>query len=169
MKGIFARTLAAAALALAAGCASFEAERRSRFVDENRRFIHVEYGRDEKAHETTFTTPTGVRLPFKSGLKVRVTTPDGKTFTAYRNMSVAGVLYKTDDGKWEYFEEGTGCALAELAPDGSGYILRFQGVMCATERNPDYEPKRPKIRSSSIPVINSPGNTSAKGADGGAK
>ena len=148
---IFRIGAAVLSLAALAGCTSFEVERTSRFVDENRRYITVEYGKE--AHETTFVTPTGVRLPFKSNLKVRVTTPDGDCFTAFQNMSVAGVLYKTDDGRWEYFEKGTGCALAEMAPEKDGYLLRFQGVLCATERNPVYEPKKPKIRSSSIPVI----------------
>ena len=46
-------------------------------------------------------------------------------------MSPRGVLYKTDDGHWEYYEEGTGSILAERAADGDGYEMRFQGVLCA--------------------------------------
>ena len=88
-------------LATAAGCASFEPLRENQFVDENRRFLLVEYGKGE-VRETEFVTPTGVRLPFKSALKVRVTLPDGEQFIAYQNMSVVGNLYFTEDRHWEY-------------------------------------------------------------------
>lgn len=130
----------------AGGCTTFEPLRESQFVDENRRYILVEYAKGE-IRETEFTTPTGVRLPFKSALQVRVTLPDGKQFIAYQNMSLVGNLYFTEDRKWEYFEEGTGCILAELAADGDGYLPRFQGVLC---RNGSVKPvaeRKPSIRS----------------------
>ena len=136
-------------LALATcGCAtsSFKPLRESQFVDENRRYILVEYGKGD-VRETEFTTSTGVRLPFKSSLQVRVTLPDGEQFVAYQNMSPMGNLYLTEDRKWEYFEEGTGCILAEQAADGDGYLMRFQGVLC---RNGSVKPvteRKPRIRA----------------------
>ena len=133
-------------LATAAGCASFEPLRENQFVDENRRFLLVEYGKGE-VRETEFVTPTGVRLPFKSALKVRVTMPDGEQFIAYQNMSVVGNLYFTEDRHWEYFEEGTGCSLAEQVPDKSGYLMRFQGVLCRNGRTKPIESRKPRIRS----------------------
>lgn len=132
-------TLSAFALgAFCAGCATwcFDAERSARFVDENARYIHVDYGKEE--HESTFVTPHGVTLPFRSKLKVLVTMPDGERFVAYHVMSPAGVLYKPDDGSWEYFEEGTSCIVGQRDPDAKdgSYILRFRGVMCANLRPP---------------------------------
>ena len=85
-------------LTAAAGCAtwSFKPLRENQFVDEEHRYLLVEYGKGEM-RETEFTTPTGVRLPFKSALQVRVTLPDGDQFVAYQNMSVVGNLYMTED------------------------------------------------------------------------
>ena len=140
------RTVLFACLAAFAGCTSFEPLRENQFVDENRRYLLVEYGKGE-VRETEFTTPTGVRLPFKSALQVRVTTPSGDQFVAYQNMSVEGNVYITEDRRWEYFEKGTGCILAELAPEGDGYLMRFQGVLCrnGSTRKPAGE-RKPRIR-----------------------
>jgi hypothetical protein len=99
----------------------------------------VDYGREE--HESTFVAPNGLELPFRTKLKVRVTAPDGRRFVAWQVMSPRGVLYMTDDKHWEYFEEGTGCVLAERSDDGDGYELRFQGVLCANLK-PVEESKR---------------------------
>ena len=143
------RTFLAAAVAAAlfcAGCSSFDAERSSQFVDDGNRLVRVEYARGD-FHETEFVTQTGVRLPFKSKLKVRVTLWDGSSFVAYQNMSPVGNLYFTEDRHWEYFEEGTGCILAEQVPDKSGYLMRFQGVLCRNGSVKPLESRQPRIRS----------------------
>ncbi len=131
-----------ACAALLAGCATwtFTPIRSARFVSENGDYLYVDYGREE--HESTFIAPNGLELPFKTKLKVRVTAPDGRRFVAWQVMSPRGVLYKTDDGHWEYYEEGTGCILAELDRDGDGYNLRFQGVLCANLKEPRSGAKR---------------------------
>ena len=123
--------------AMVVGCATwtFTPIRSARFVSENGDYLHVDYGREE--HESTFTAPSGVKLPFRTKLKVRVTAPDGRRFVAWQVMSPRGVLYKTDNEHWEYYEEGTGCILAEQADGGDGYDLRFQGVLCANLKAPD--------------------------------
>ena len=127
------RLLAVSALCalLLSGCATwtFAPIRSARFVSEEGIYLDVDYGREE--HESTFIAPNGLELPFRTKLKVRVTAPDGRRFVAWQVMSPRGVLYMTDDRQWEYFEEGTGCVLAERAADGDGYELRFQGVLCA--------------------------------------
>ncbi|MBP3407043.1 MAG: hypothetical protein J6N18_13165 [Kiritimatiellae bacterium] len=119
------------ACVLLAGCATwtFAPIRSARFVSEEGVYLNVDYGREE--HESTFVAPNGLELPFRTKLKVRVTAPDGRRFVAWQVMSPRGVLYMTDDKHWEYFEEGTGCVLAERSDDGDGYELRFQGVLCA--------------------------------------
>ena len=123
--------LTALGLLLLAGCATwtFAPIRSARFVSEEGVYLNVDYGREE--HESTFVAPNGLELPFRTKLKVRVTAPDGRRFVAWQVMSPRGVLYMTDDKHWEYFEEGTGCILAERSNDGDGYELRFQGVLCA--------------------------------------
>ena len=132
----------AALCLLFAGCAtwSFVPVRSARYVSEEGVYLEVDYGREE--HETTFVAPNGLELPFRTKLKVRVTAPDGRRFVAWQVMSPRGVLYMTDDKRWEYFEEGTGCVLAERAGDGDGYELRFQGVLCANLK-PVADGKRP--------------------------
>ena len=124
-----------------AGCATwtFVPVRSARFVSEEGVYLDVDYGREE--HESTFVAPNGLELPFRTKLKVRVTAPDGRRFVAWQVMSRRGVLYMTDDRRWEYFEEGAGCILAERADDGDGYELRFQGVLCANLKTAD-ESKR---------------------------
>ena len=137
MKRIFRLLMAMAfSVFLLSGCATwtFEPVRSARFVSEEGVYLDVDYGREE--HESTFVAPSGIELPFRTKLKVRVTAPDGRRFVAWQVMSPRGVLYMTDDKHWEYFEEGTGCVLAERASDGDGYELRFQGVLCANLKVP---------------------------------
>ena len=69
MKSI--RVLVTASLALLAGCATwtFEPTRSSKFVNEQNEYILVDYGIEE--HESTFIGPGGVKMPFRSKLKVR--------------------------------------------------------------------------------------------------
>ena len=145
------RIVAATAAALLAGCATwtFEPTRTSKFVNEHNEYIVVDYGVEE--HESTFIGPGGVRMPFKSKLKVRVEMPDGTRFVAFQNMSTEGRLYVTDNGRWRFLERGVAAYVAERAPDKNGFLLRYQGTLCANVRNPDKEKRRPSVRSSSTP------------------
>lgn len=141
----------ALAITLLAGCASFEATRTQKFVDETGKFVLVDYGTEQEPRTSQFTLGNGVVLPFKSKLKVRVELPDGTRFTAYQRMSAAGNLYMTDDEQWEYFEQGTGCLVANKAADGKGFLIRYQGTLCASVRNPLNEKKTPIRSNSSTP------------------
>ena len=139
--------LLVAAAALLAGCTSFEPLRSKRCVDDNNNYLHVDYGRDTKDHESTTTLGKGVKWPFKSKNMVRVEMPDGTRFVAYQNLAPTGNLYKTEDEEWEFFESGgAGCLVAQLDKDRSGYITRFRGTLCATVRNPA-NVTRERIRS----------------------
>jgi len=142
--------LAGATLALLAGCATwtFEATRTQRFVDEADRYVLVDYGAEKEPRSSTFRLSNGVTLPFKSKLKVRVELPDGTRFVAYQRMSQAGNLYMTDDENWEYFEQATGCLVAKKAEDGRGFLIQYQGTLCASVRNP-LEEKKQTIRADS--------------------
>ena len=136
----------ASVAALLAGCTSFEPTRSNRFVDDYNNYLHVDYGRDTKDHESVAILDNGVRWPFKSKDMVRVELPDGTSFIAYQNLSPKGVLYKTEDGEWEFFERGVGCLVARFDKARSGYVTHFQGTLCATVRNPA-NIKRERIRS----------------------
>ena len=145
------RILAATAAAILAGCATwtFEPTRSSKFVNERNEYILVDYGIEE--HESTFIGPGGVRMPFKSKLKVRVEMPDGTRFVAYQNMSTEGRLYVSDDERWRFLERGVAAYVAERAPDKKGSLLRYQGTLCASIRNPKNEKRHPSLHSSSTP------------------
>ena len=118
-------------------------------MNEHNEYIVVDYGVEE--HESTFIGPGGVRMPFKSKLKVRVEMPDGTRFVAFQNMSTEGRLYVTDNGRWRFLERGVAAYVAERAPDKNGFLLRYQGTLCANVRNPEKEKKRPAIHGSSTP------------------
>jgi len=151
--GMFGRIRPPCVLALAvflAGCATwtFKPTRSSKFVNEENVYLHVDYGLEE--HESTFYGPGGVPMPFKSKLKVRVEMPDGTRFVAYQNLSIDGRLYVSDNERWKFLEKGVAAYVAERAPDGKGYLLRYQGTLCASIRNPMNE-KKPRIQGSSTP------------------
>ena len=150
MKTSMIASVALALSACLAGCATwtFKPTRSSKFVNEDNAYLHVDYGIEE--HESTFYGPGGVPMPFKSKLKVRVEMPDGTRFVAFQNMSTEGRLYISDNARWKFLEKGVAAYVAELAPDGNGYLLRYQGTLCASVRNPNAE-KKPSIHSSSTP------------------
>ena len=139
------RTLAAATLVLLVGCTTFEATRTQRFVDDANQYVQVEYASEKEPRVSTFTLSNGVRLPFRSKLKVRVELPDGTRFVAYQRMSEAGNLYMTENDEYKYFEMATGCLVARRARDRRGYVPLYQGVLCASVRNPMAE-RKPTIR-----------------------
>lgn len=143
--------IAAMAAVLLAGCATwtFVPTRTSKFVNESNEYIIVDYGIEE--HESTFIGPGGVKIPFRSKLKVRVEMPDGTRFVAFQNMSTEGRLYATDNGRWRFLERGVAAYVAERAPDKNGFLLRYQGTLCANVRNPDNEKRHPSFQGSSTP------------------
>lgn len=125
------RTLLITIIALMfAGCSSFTVKRTANFINDMNEVISVDYGVSDDHHESIFYMPsTGMRLPYKTDQQVRVTMPNGTTFMAWRNMSPAGMLYKTADGEWEFFAEGTGCIVARREKNSNEYIINFQGVL----------------------------------------
>ena len=142
---------AAAAQFALTGCTSFEATAVKRYVDDANNYVTVEEGRDEKDHFYNVTLPNGRTVKDKTRSKVRVTLPDNTRFIAYQRLSPFGNLFMTDDEKWEYLVQGTGCFVAHLAKDGKGYQIAYQGTLCASERNPLNE----KSRRGSSPHVSS--------------
>ncbi len=144
-------SILAVALTLLTGCTSFEPTRTQKFVDEFGQFVRVDYGAEKEPRTSTFVLSNGVRLPFRSKLKVRVEMPDGERFVAYQRMSMAGNLYLDDREDWEYFEQGTACLIARKAPDKKGFLVKFQGTLCASVRNPLNEKKQTIHNDTSTP------------------
>ena len=84
-----ALSILTACAALLTGCTSFEPLRSTRFVDDNNNYLHVDYGRDTKDHESTAVLENGVSWPFKSKNMVRVELPDGTRCATVRNPANA--------------------------------------------------------------------------------
>jgi hypothetical protein len=132
------RVFAAAALAFAAGCQSYDIVQANIFSDDDGNIVRVEYGRGEKHHVNTFVSPvTGEEMEFKSKLMVRVQLPDGRSFRAWQCMNFlsSGTMYKTDDGEWMFLASGFTCAVfANAGGDGGDYLEVYRGVLCESPR-----------------------------------
>lgn len=145
----FTKALCLSLLVCMEGCATwtFSPLRTRRFVDDVNNYVLVDYGEDAKAEYSGVAHFSwGGSLPFKTKEKVRVELPDGERFVAYRHLSERGNLYRTKNGEWEFFEEGVACIVARRIPDGREYRMVYQGVLCASVRNPLNE-KKARIRS----------------------
>ena len=102
-------TLAAlAALALAAGCASFRSTQKDAFVDDDGNILVVEYGSLSRSYAYKLVSPiNGAEVECTDNRAVRVTLPDetgapnGETMTLRicQNDSPKGTTYATKDGK----------------------------------------------------------------------
>ena len=123
----------AAALAAAAGCTSFETMQTCRFVDEDGRFLVVEYGRGSDEHVTRFKSPANGRtLEMRSRLRVRVKMPDGKSFMAFQcmNFSNNGTMYVSDDEEWKYLASGVTCHVGRRDRERDDYLVVYSGSIC---------------------------------------
>ena len=91
------------------GCSSlsFQADRKSQFIDINSNKILVEYGKEQH----TETLPNGAELKFDR--KVRITLYNGKKITLYQTLSTQGVRFQTPDKKFIFAEKGSYCRISE--------------------------------------------------------
>ena len=130
-------------LAFFVGCESFYLSQSNMFVDEDGAVIAVDYGKIDKDHISTFTTPNGKELEFKSRFSVRVVMPDGTSFQAYQcfNELLYGALYRSNDEKWTYHANGSSCTVYELV-EGKLYKPVFFGVVCRGPEKPSVEQRR---------------------------
>ncbi len=143
VSGLIAKKLAALCLSLVlmllAGCASFILNQTCEFVDEDGRFVTVDYGVGKTDHTTTFKSPAnGKLMDFKSKLRVRVHLPD-RTLLAYQCMNVtnSGTMYRTDDEEWVFLANGFTCSVFQRLEDKSDYLEVFNGVLCETPKKAD--------------------------------
>lgn len=133
-KNIISAIAACGALLLA-GCTSFHVTQTVRFVDDDGRFVTVQYGVGDEDHVTAFVSPVNKKeVELKSKLRVRVRLDDGTKFTAFQcmNMLQSGTMYKTDDDEWMFLANGFTCVVFEYDEDRRDYRVAFQGVLAQT-------------------------------------
>ena len=127
--------LSSSVVLLLAGCTTFKPTQSSMFTDEEGNVIVVDYGRDRKDHESTYTAPNGKVMTMKSKLKVRVTLPDGTDFLAWECMNEmpTGTMYRSNNRKFMFHANGISCRVFEKAVNPQGqedYLLIFEGLIC---------------------------------------
>lgn len=117
---------------LLAGCNSFRVQQTNSFIDEDGNLISVKYGQLAKPHKTQFVSPVnGKTLDMQSKHAVKVTLPDGGSFTGYQcmNMLRTGTMYKSSNEKWLYHANGTSCSVYLINEQGDDYLLVFNGIL----------------------------------------
>lgn len=117
---------------LLTGCSSFHLTQSARFVDDDGRFVAVDYGVGDEDHVTTFVSPVnGKEIELKSKLRVRVRLYDGTSFTAYQcmNMLQSGTMYKTDDNEWMFLANGFTCIVFAYEKSRHDHRVVFQGTL----------------------------------------
>jgi hypothetical protein len=124
--------LAACSALFFAGCTSFHVMQTVRFVDDDGRFVSVQYGVGDEDHVTTFVSPVnGKEIELKSKLRVRVRLDDGTSFTGFQcmNMLQSGTMYKTDDGEWMFLANGFTCMVFEYDKERRDHRVVFRGAL----------------------------------------
>lgn len=132
MEKRFAMPAVAAALLSLAGCLGTSQLRTYTvdFVDDDMEMsvtADFEYG-DGSKHKTPYVNAHGDTEWFVSDKRCKVKISDGERFTGYQAPSVAGTLYKSDDGEWLIVSFGISCIVARKLPDEDGYGVYFSGV-----------------------------------------
>ena len=119
-------------LVLFAGCTTFTPLQSSMFTDEDGNIVVVDYGRDQKEHESKFYAPNGREMTMRSKLKVRVTLPDGYTFIAWECMNplATGTMYRSNNEKWMFHANGISCRAFRQTDDKRDYLVIFEGIIC---------------------------------------
>lgn len=124
---------AAAIAAALAGCASFERTQTDAFVDEDGYMIRVDYGLRSKDHIFMVPSPgNGKLVEYRSKLMVRVTLPDGDSFSAYRtlNSMPIGTMYMSDNEEWIFLTKGYWATVQHRdSPDSIDYSGVFEGYI----------------------------------------
>ncbi len=131
MKRLLHFLFLAIAVLCFAGCKSFNVKRTARFIDMDAQTITVEYGEDPNREHS------GNGSAFDLNGKIRMRLPSGKKVYLYQTMVQTGILYRSKDLSYSYYEKGVCCALSH---DGK---LIFEGVYCRDDKNNQSKP-RPK-------------------------
>ena len=123
--------VAAAALALVSGCATWDCRFKPKttvwFINDYNDVVKVDYA--DEVRETTLYREDGTEVAYKSSYKTRVTFPSGYRFVAYDVPSGGGRLYRSDDGEGELLVVGYACRIYQFFEDGSE--IAFEGMICS--------------------------------------
>lgn len=120
---------------LLAGCSTFTPQQSFMFTDEDGQIIVSDYGNLKEKRASKFFAPNGKEMTMLSDKVVRVTLPDGESFTAYEclNPLPIGTMYKSSNEKWMYHAAGISCQVYRKAVNPRGepdHELVYEGIIC---------------------------------------
>ncbi len=129
MRRLFAL---AAAIAALHGCATFNRDQVSAFVDGGGRVLRVEYGTRSSPYTYYIVSPVnGNRLECHDDKMVKLEMPDGSRYVCYicQNEIPKGTMYSTRDNEIRYLTIGFQSRVYKYVPERNDYLEIFDGQL----------------------------------------
>ena len=122
----------AAAIAALHGCATFNRDQVSAFVDGGGRVLRVEYGTRSSPYTYYIVSPmNGNRLECHDDKMVKLEMPDGSRYVCYicQNEIPKGTMYSTRDNEIRYLTIGFQSRVYKYVPERNDYLEIFDGQL----------------------------------------
>ena len=122
----------AAAIAVLHGCATFNRDQVSAFVDGGGRVLRVEYGTRSSPYTYYIVSPVnGNRLECHDDKMVKLEMPDGSRYVCYicQNEIPKGTMYSTRDNEIRYLTIGFQSRVYKYVPERNDYLEIFDGQL----------------------------------------
>ena len=122
----------AAEIAALHGCATFNRDQVSAFVDGGGRVLRVEYGTRSSPYTYYIVSPmNGNRLECHDDKMVKLEMPDGSRHVCYicQNESPKGTMYSTRDNEIRYLTIGFQSRVYKYVPERNDYLEIFDGQL----------------------------------------
>jgi hypothetical protein len=122
----------AAAIAALHGCATFNRDQVSAFVDGGGRVLRVEYGTRSSPYTYYIVSPVnGNRLECHDDKMVKLEMPDGSRYVCYicQNEIPKGTMYSTRDNEIRYLTIGFQSRVYKYVPERNDYLEIFDGQL----------------------------------------
>ena len=122
----------AAAIAALHGCATFNRDQVSAFVDGGGRVLRVEYGTRSSPYTYYIVSPmNGNRLECHDDKMVKLEMPDGSRHVCYicQNEIPKGTMYSTRDNEIRYLTIGFQSRVYKYVPERNDYLEIFDGQL----------------------------------------
>ena len=122
----------AAAIAALHGCATFNRDQVSAFVDGGGRVLRVEYGTRSSPYTYYIVSPVnGNRLECHDDKMVKLEMPDGSRHVCYicQNEIPKGTMYSTRDNEIRYLTIGFQSRVYKYVPERNDYLEIFDGQL----------------------------------------
>ena len=122
----------AAAIAALHGCATFNRDQVSAFVDGGGRVLRVEYGTRSSPYTYYIVSPVnGNRLECHDDKMVKLEMPDGSRHVCYicQNEIPKGTMYSTRDNEVRYLTIGFQSRVYKYVPERNDYLEIFDGQL----------------------------------------